>query len=210
VFTDFDFRNPDGFGEMFLGGYAPGTVPFTHGPGYGKKIAKGSRLVFEMHYTPNGTACMDKSSIGLTYCKETPKHQVRTRTVMTERFIIPPLVDDHRVDVTTTFDRPVVVLSVGPHMHLRGKSFTFDLTASDGKKERMLSVPKYDFNWQLYYEFAEPRRLPKGSQIECVAHFDNSRNNPNNPNPWSPVMFGLQTWEEMMVGFVDYYYDEGK
>jgi thiol-disulfide isomerase/thioredoxin len=210
VFTDFDFRNPDGFGEMFLGGYAPGTVPFTHGPGYGKKIAKGSQLVFELHYTPNGTACMDRSSIGLIYCKEPPKHAVRTRTVMTERFIIPPLVDDHKVEVTTTFDRPVVVLAVGPHMHLRGKSFAFDMTASDGKKEQMLTVPNYDFNWQIFYEYTEPRRLPKGSQIHCVAHFDNSRGNPNNPNPWQPVMFGLQTWEEMMVGFVDYYYDDGK
>jgi hypothetical protein len=129
---------------------------------------------------------------------------------MTEKFIIPPLVDDHRVDVTTTFERPVVVLKVGPHMHLRGKDFSFDLTPPNGKKERLLSVPHYDFNWQLYYEFAEPRRLAKGSQIQCIAHFDNSRGNPNNPNPWQPVMFGLQTWEEMMVGFVDYYYDEGK
>jgi thiol-disulfide isomerase/thioredoxin len=210
VFTDFDFKNPDGFGEMFLGGYAPGTVPFTHGPGYGKKIAKGSRLVIELHYTPNGTACDDRSSIGLTYCKETPKHQVRTRTVMTEKFIIPPLVSDHRVDVKTTFDRPVVVLAIGPHMHLRGKSFSFDLATPDDKKERMLTVPHYDFNWQIFYEFAEPRRLAKGSTIECVAHYDNSTANPNNPDPYKFVMFGLQTWEEMMVGFVDYYYDDGK
>jgi thiol-disulfide isomerase/thioredoxin/mono/diheme cytochrome c family protein len=210
VFTDFDFKNPDGFGEMFLGGYAPGTVPFTHGPGYGKKIAKGSRLVFELHYTPNGTACMDRSSIGLVYCKEPPKHQVRTRTVMTEKFLIPPLTPNHKVEVTTEFDRPVVVLAVGPHMHLRGKSFTFDLATPDAKNERLLSVPKYDFNWQIFYEFAEPRRLPKGSQIHCVAHFDNSKGNPNNPNPWQPVMFGLQTWEEMMVGFVDYYDDDTK
>jgi thiol-disulfide isomerase/thioredoxin len=209
VFTDFDFKNPDGFGEMFLGGYAPGTVPFTHGPGFGKRIPKGSRLVFELHYTPNGTACDDRSSIGLVYCKEKPRHEVRTRTVMTEKFMIPPLVSDHRVDVKTTFDRPVVLLSVGPHMHLRGKSFSFDLTAGD-KNERLLTVPKYDFNWQIYYEFSEPRRLPAGSQIECIAHYDNSRGNPNNPNPLMPVMFGLQTWEEMMVGFTDYYYDDGK
>jgi thiol-disulfide isomerase/thioredoxin len=208
VFTDFDFHNPDGFGEMFLGGYAPGTVPFTHGPGFGKKIAKGSRLVLELHYTPNGTACDDRSSIGLVYCKEPPKHEVRTRTVMTEKFIIPPLVADHKVEVSTTFDRPVVVLAAGPHMHLRGKSFTFDLTLPGGKKERMLSVPKYDFNWQIFYEYAEPLHLPKGSKIDCVAHYDNSTANPNNPDPYKFVMFGLQTWEEMMVGFVDYYFDD--
>ncbi len=210
MFPDFDPRNPDGFGTMFLGGYAPGTVPFTHGPGYGKKIPKGSQLIFELHYTPNGTACEDRSSIGLIYCKGPPKHEVHTRTVMTEKFIIPPLVSDHRVDATTTFDRPVVVMAIGPHMHLRGKSFTFDLTATGAKKERMLSVPKYDFNWQIFYELAEPRHLAAGSRIDCAARYDNSTSNPNNPNPWQPVMFGLQTWEEMMVGFVDYYYDDVK
>jgi hypothetical protein len=210
VFADFDFHNPDGFGEMFLGGYAPGTVPFTHGAGFGKKIPTGSQLVFELHYTPNGTACSDLSSIGLYYCKGKPRHEVRTRTVMTERFIIPPLISDHKVEASTTFDRPVVLLSSGPHMHLRGKSFTFDLTTPGARKERILSVPKYDFNWQLYYEHAEPLRLPAGTRVDCVARYDNSMSNPNNPNPWKPVTFGLQTWEEMMVGFMDYYYDDGK
>jgi peroxiredoxin len=210
LFPDFDPRNPDGFGDMFLGGYAPGTVPFTHGPGFGKKIPKGSQLIFELHYTPNGTPCDDRSSIGLTYCKEPPKHEVRTRTVMTEKFIIPPLVSDHKVEAATTFTRPVVVLAIGPHMHLRGKNFTFDLTPTEAKKERMLSVPKYDFNWQIFYELSEPRRLAAGSRIDCVAHYDNSTSNPNNPNPYSIVMFGMQTWEEMMVGFVDYYYDDAK
>jgi peroxiredoxin/mono/diheme cytochrome c family protein len=210
IFTDFDFQNPDGFGEMFLGGYAPGAVPFSQGPGYGKKIAKGSRLVFELHYTPNGTACMDRSSIGLIYCKEPPKHQVRTRTIMNEKFLIKPFAEDEVIEKSSTFDRPVVLLKIGPHMHLRGKSFTFDLDIPGSKKERLLTVPHYDFNWQLYYEFAEPRHLPRGSEIKCIAHYDNSNKNPNNPNPWQPVYFGLQTWEEMMVGFVDYYYDDVK
>jgi thiol-disulfide isomerase/thioredoxin len=210
IFTDFDFRNPDGFGAMFLGGYAPGTVPFSHGEGFGKKIPKGSQLIFEMHYTPNGTACLDQSSIGLIFCKAPPKHEMHTRTVMTEKFAIPPFATDYMVEQTSVFDHPVVVTKVGPHMHLRGKSFSFDLTEPEGKKERLLTVSKYDFNWQLYYEFAEPRRLPKGSQIHCVAHYDNSSKNPNNPNPLSLVTFGLQTWEEMMVGFVDYYNDDVK
>jgi len=210
LFADFDFNNPDGFGEMFLGGYAPGTVPFMHPPGFAKKIPKGAQLVFELHYTPNGTPCDDVSAVGLYYCKEPPKHEVRTRTVMNEQFLIPPLVSDHRVEASTTFDRAVVLLKAGPHMHLRGKSFTFDLTKPGTKKERILSVPKYDFNWQLYYEYADALHLPKGSRIDCIAHYDNSFSNPNNPNPYSPVMFGLQTWEEMMVGFVDYYYDDEK
>jgi thiol-disulfide isomerase/thioredoxin/mono/diheme cytochrome c family protein len=217
LFTDFDPTNPDGFGQIFLSGYAPGAPPFLFRPGLGKKIAKGSQLVFEMHYTPNGTACTDRSSVGLIYCKEKPGHEVRTRTVSQERFLIPPLASNHRVDAISTFDRPVVVLGLAPHMHLRGKDFLFNLLPADGdkgadlnKKEVLLSVPKYDFNWQIFYAFSEPLRLSKGSALECVAHYDNSSANPNNPNPLMPVGWGPQTSDEMMIGFVDYYYDDGE
>ncbi len=208
--TDFDFHNPDGFGKIFLGGTAPGTPPVVYKPGRAKKIPKGSQLLFEMHYTPNGTACADRSEIGLLYSKEPPKHEVHTRTIMTEKFLIPPLASNHQIESSTTFDKPVVLLGMGPHMHLRGKDFTFDLTTPDGKTERLLAVPKYDFNWQIFYEFAKPLHVPAGSRIDCVAHYDNSTANPNNPNPYAFVTFGLQTWDEMMVGFVDYYEDDGK
>jgi thiol-disulfide isomerase/thioredoxin len=213
LFSDFDPRNPDGFGQMFLSGYAPGAPPFVYRSGMGKKIAKGSQLVFEMHYTPNGTACDDRSCVGITYCKETPRHEVHTRTVSQERFFIPPMVSSHRVDAVSTFDRPVVMIGLAPHMHLRGKDFLFNLFPPDTKdknKETILSVPKYDFNWQIFYAFTEPRRLPAGSALECIAHFDNSPGNPNNPNPWAAVHWGPQTSDEMMIGFVDYYYDDGK
>jgi thiol-disulfide isomerase/thioredoxin len=208
LFTDFDPRNPDGFGQMYLAGYAPGAPPYVYPKGLGKKILKGSQLIFEIHYTPDGTACTDRSSVGLIYCKETPKHEVHTRTVSQERFAIPPLVSNHRVESTSTFDRPVVMLGLAPHMHLRGKDFLFNVTPTGGKKEVLLSVPKYDFNWQILYHLAEPRRLPQGSQLECIAHFDNSTANPNNPNPWQIVTWGPQTADEMMIGFVDYYYDD--
>jgi thiol-disulfide isomerase/thioredoxin/mono/diheme cytochrome c family protein len=210
LFSGFDPGNPDGFGELFLAGYAPGAAPTTYPAGMGKKIVKGSQLIFEIHYTPNGTACADRSLIGLTYCKETPKHEIHTRTVMEPRFAIPPLVSRHRVDSTTTYDRPVVLLNLAPHMHLRGTDFAFYLAGKDGKKETLLSVPKFNFNWQTFYELAEPRRLPAGARIDCVAHFDNSTSNPNNPNPWQIVTWGPQTWDEMMLGFVDYYYDDVK
>jgi thiol-disulfide isomerase/thioredoxin len=208
LFTDFDPENPDGFGQMYLAGYAPGAPPYVYPTGLGKKILKGSQLIFEIHYTPDGTACTDRSSVGLIYCKEAPKHEVHTRTVSQERFAIPPLVANHRVDSTSTFDRPVVMLGLAPHMHLRGKDFLFNVTPTGGKKEVLLSVPKYDFNWQILYHLAEPRRLPRGSQLECIAHFDNSTANPNNPNPWQIVTWGPQTADEMMIGFVDYYYDD--
>jgi thiol-disulfide isomerase/thioredoxin len=210
LFADFDPENPDGFGQIFLAGYAPGAAPAVYPLGMGKKIAKGSQLIFEMHYTPNGTACTDRSEIGLIYCKEEPKHVVRTRTIMEPMFAIPPMVSQHRVDSTTTFDKPVVVLALAPHMHLRGKDFLFELAGKEGKKETLLSVPKYDFNWQTFYELAAPRHLPKGTKIDCVAHFDNSPANPNNPDPWKIVTWGPQTWDEMMLGFVDYYYDDVK
>ena len=120
------------------------------------------------------------------------------------RVLIPPE-NDHQVKATTQFDRDAVLLAFSPHMHLRGKDFQYTLITPDGKREILLRVPKYDFNWQMKYELKTERRIPKGSKIECVAHFDNSRKNPNNPNPWRPVVWGEQTFEEMMIGFVDYY-----
>jgi thiol-disulfide isomerase/thioredoxin/mono/diheme cytochrome c family protein len=214
LFSDFDPRDPDGFGQMYLAGFAPGAPPYIYPDGSGKKIVKGSQLVFEIHYTPNGTACTDRSSVGLIYCKETPKHEIHTRTISQERFIIPPNAPNHRVDAVSQFDQSVVVLGLAPHMHLRGKDFLFNLLPTvekkDAAKEVLLSVPKYDFNWQILYTLSEPRRLPKGAKLECVAHFDNSRANPNNPNPWAIVQWGPQTTDEMMLGFVDYYYDDGK
>jgi hypothetical protein len=123
------------------------------------------------------------------------------------------MVASHRVDAISTFDRPVVLLGLAPHMHLRGKDFLFNLIPAGQskdatKKETLLSVPKYDFNWQIFYAFTEPRSLPKGSKLECIAHYDNSPGNPNNPDPWALVHWGPQTADEMMIGFVDYYYDD--
>jgi hypothetical protein len=97
-----------------------------------------------------------------------------------------------------------------PHMHLRGKDFLFEATYPDGKKEVLLSVPRYDFNWQSVYRAAKPLAMPKGTKLRCVAHFDNSGKNPNNPDPSKPVFWGDQTWEEMMVGWFDFYWDEGE
>jgi thiol-disulfide isomerase/thioredoxin/mono/diheme cytochrome c family protein len=210
LFADFDGRNPDDFGQFFLAAYVPGDSPIIFPEGMGKKIAKGSQLFFEMHYTPNGQAGVDRSSVGLVYSDKAPEHEIHTRAISNDRFLIPPFASDHKIVSKTTFDRPAVLLSLAPHMHLRGKSFSFTLTPPDGKPEMMLSVPKYDFNWQMSYILSEPRRVEKGTKLDCVGYYDNSRANPNNPNPWKPVMWGNQTWDEMMIGFVDYYYDDAK
>jgi hypothetical protein len=116
------------------------------------------------------------------------------------QFRIPAGADNHRVVATHKFDEETILYSLTPHMHLRGKSFLFEVTYPDGSQETLLDVPRYDFNWQNTYLMAEPKRMPEGTQLRCTAHFDNSDENLMNPNPKQPVMWGDQTWEEMMVG----------
>jgi thiol-disulfide isomerase/thioredoxin/mono/diheme cytochrome c family protein len=189
--------------------YAPGDQLFELPAGMARRIPKGSRLVFEMHYVPNGKTWTDQSCVGLIYAKEPPRHEVFGGIAVNWAFLIPPHASNHRVAATAKFDQDSMVLSLSPHMHLRGKSFEFCLVLPDGKKEILLSVPKYDFSWQTTYILAEPRRVPKGSTLECIAHFDNSSANPSNPNPGAFVIWGDQTWNEMMVGYFDYYRADG-
>jgi len=104
----------------------------------------------------------------------------------------------------TAFDHDADLYSFLPHMHLRGKDFRYEVVYPDGKRETLLSVPRYDFNWQSTYRLEKPLHLPAGTRIECTAHYDNSKHNPNNPDPAKRVRWGDQTWDEMMIGFVDY------
>jgi peroxiredoxin len=198
----------DGIGKGMLLAYAPGDQPMILAPGQAKKIMKGSTIVLQMHYTPNGKAGEDLSTIGLVYAKEAPKYEVRTRSVANPRFEIPPGAANHEVKAVKFFEKDAVIINFLPHMHYRGKSFKYELVTADGKRTPILDVPKYDFNWQTTYELAEPLKAPAGSRIECVAIFDNSKDNPFNPNPKSTVYWGEQTWEEMMIGFLDYYFVE--
>jgi hypothetical protein len=158
-----------------------------------------------MHYTANGVMQTDRSSIGLIFAKEPPKHEVRGRWIMNKDFVIPARSADHEVTSSTVFEKEAVVLSLTPHMHLRGKSFLFRAVYPDGRAEVLLSVPQYDFNWQHSYALKQPLRVPPGTRIECVAHFNNSRDNPNNPDPDTEVRWGDQSWEEMMLGVVGYF-----
>jgi len=190
-----------------LGGYGLGEDPLTLPAGEAKRIPKGARIAFEMHYTPNGTACSDRSCVGLVYAKETLRHQVLTGSAMQFILLIPPGAANHRVVATKTFDRPAVLLSLCPHMHLRGKSAAFRLTRPDGSREILLSVPRYDFNWQTNYYLTEPLHVPKGSKLEFEVYYDNSSGNPNNPNPRTFVSWGEQSWDEMMAGFFEYYWE---
>ncbi len=197
--------NPrDGIGNGFLAAYAPGDMPAMFAPGTAKKLPKGATLVFQLHYTPNGVEQTDRSSIGLIFAKEPPAQEVKTRGIAQQLLFIPPGASNHEAKSVATFDEDVDLYSLLPHMHLRGKDFVYKAVYPDGKKETLLSVPHYDFNWQSNYRLVKPLRLPAGTKIECTAHFDNSSDNPNNPNAKALVHWGEQTWDEMLIGFVDY------
>jgi peroxiredoxin len=199
-----------GAGGGYLVGVAPGEEGLILPPGMGKKIPKGASITFQMHYTPNGVEQKDRSSLGLIFCKEPPKQLVRTAAISQNQLAIPPGDGNYKVISSAKYDKETVVLSFMPHMHLRGKDFEYRVQYPDGRSEIVLSVPRYDFAWQMRYVLAKPLRLPAGSRVFCTAHFDNSRNNPNNPDPTRKVTWGPQTWDEMMIGWMQYYHPEEK
>jgi thiol-disulfide isomerase/thioredoxin/mono/diheme cytochrome c family protein len=206
--------NPDDPGTT-LCGTAPGEMPLILQEGQAKKVPAGSRLLFQMHYTPNGKAYRDQSSIGLIFAKEPPKHRILTKPIHNIKFIlredrIPAGAADYKIEGDFVFEKDGYLVAFMPHMHLRGKSFRYEALYPDGKSEVLLFVPRYNFNWQSVYRLREPKAVPKGTTIHCVAHFDNSDKNPHNPDPKTDVYWGDQTWQEMMVGWMDYFYTDEK
>ncbi|MDY3558787.1 redoxin domain-containing protein [Gemmata sp. JC673] len=193
------------FARYMVGTYVPGDQPLVYPEGMAKKVPKGSQLMFEVHYTPNGTAGKDQSVLGIVLAKKPPAREAKGDAALNVRFAIPPGAENHQVTASHTFEKPTTLLSLSPHMHLRGKAFKYELVTKDGTRETLLNVPKYDFNWQLSYALTKPRELPAGSKIECTAWYDNSAKNPFNPNPGKKVTWGDQTWDEMMIGFFEYY-----
>ncbi|HVU87020.1 MAG TPA: alkyl hydroperoxide reductase, partial [Pirellulales bacterium] len=189
-------------GRGGLAGYAPGTPPHVNPPGTAVFVPAGSKLVFQLHYTPNGVAQADRSAVGFKFADpKDVKKTLRDGMVGDLSFQIPPGEGNFEVKARHRFLKDTMLLSLMPHMHLRGKSFKFEVQYPDGTQEVLLDVPNYDFNWQLRYYLAEPKLIPKGTKMECTAHFDNSAENLANPDPTETVRFGEQTWEEMMFGF---------
>jgi hypothetical protein len=190
--------------------YAPGSLPDRWPAGMAKFIKAGSDLVFQMHYTAprNGRATSDQTSIGLVFSKEPPKQRVLSLQLTNDHFLIPPGVPDYRASVHGTMPGDALLLNLFPHLHARGKRFTYSVTMP-GEKPRTLLDLDWDFHWQMSYRLADPLFLPAGSTLSATAEWDNSRNNPNNPDPESAVKWGEQTWEEMMVGFFDVAVDAG-
>ena len=195
------------FGGQFITGFAPGAPPEALREGQGKLIAAGSDLVFQMHYTANGQAGRDRSKVGLIFSKTPPTQRVLTLAAGNGKFVIPAGAPAHAVEGAMTLYQDTELIGLLPHMHLRGKSMEMRAVYPDGKVEKLLWVPGYDFSWQLWYQLPRGKVLPKGTRIEATGTFDNSANNRNNPNPNVEVRPGDQSWEEMMLGFFNVAFD---
>lgn len=191
-----------GLNNEFIGAYAPGFRQQVLDDGLATFIPAGSKLVFQMHYTPNGSQQQDRSSLGVVFADPaTVRREAAVQSAANYSFKIPPGAADHEIRGEYVFRKDADLISMMPHMHLRGKAFRYVAHYPDGREEVLLDVPRYDFGWQTEYFLAQPKRMPKGTRLESIAHFDNSEDNLNNPNPKATVRFGEQTFEEMMIGF---------
>ncbi len=192
---------PDGY----LAAYVPGMRATSYPAGMAKRIPAGSRLVFQVHYTPNGSEQFDCSKLGLLFADpKSLRYEVHTGTVTQRSIVIPPRVARYRVTAKSPRSTEgAFLLSMMPHMHLRGAAFNYQLLFPGGKVETLLDIPHYDSNWQTSYRLLTPLALPVGSQLRSTAWFDNSEDNLNNPDPSKTVRWGLQAQDEMMVGYFD-------
>ena len=201
-----------GPGIELLAAFAPGLqAQHFDSPveGAAKFVPAGSDLVFQLHYTTNGKPASDQTKVGFVFAKEPPKYRYLTADATQRDFEIPANDANYETHSSITFNTPAQLVWLMPHMHLRGKDFLFQAVYPTGETETLLSVPRYNFGWQLGYEESKPLMMPKGTKIECTAHHDNSANNPANPNPNVSVRWGDQSWEEMMMGFFSVVVDVG-
>lgn len=218
-------------GAFKLVGQAPGKGFERHHEGTAKRILPGMYFQFNMHYQPSGRAEKDRSRLGLWFAKTPVKYEVLTKGVndiiyiggkeLTEtRMVngrevktrgripnIPPHVDNWEITGELFIKEAITLYAFAPHMHLRGKDIKYTLVWPDGRKQVLLNVPKFDFNWQLHYELAEPLKIPAGSRIIAVAHYDNSVKNPYNPAPDKEVFWSEQSWDEMFIPWFEYTVD---
>lgn len=193
----------DGYMEM-VAVYVPGGDAYVTKPGQARLIPANSDLVFQMHYTANGKETIDRSRVGIVFAKEPPKERVVNTFMSNRNLVIPPQEGNHKVIARAKVHEDVKLQAFFPHMHLRGKAMEYRVIYPTGESQVLLTVPKYDFNWQMTYELAKPIVVPKGTEIEVSAWYDNSPNNKYNPDPTQTVYWGDQSWEEMLAGFVDF------
>ena len=195
-----------------LGSYVPGQVVVAPAetPRRATLLKAGSDLVFQLHYTPNGTATTDKTKIGIIFAKDAPSTRLVGGNSATLKLAIPPGDSNYKVEASSTLQYDCDLISMMPHAHLRGKAFEYRIVRPDGQTETVLSVPHYNFNWQLTYYLEKPIHLTKGTKVEVTGWYDNSVNNPFNPDPSKEVHWGEQTWEEMMMGYFNVAVDAGQ
>lgn len=194
----------------FFAAYVPGNTHQIYPEGFAKPLPAGTRLRFQIHYTPFGTATNDQMQIAFRFASEPPRHRIHVVGIANPMLRIPPGASHHPESASLPVPRHARVLSLMPHMHVRGKAFRYEWIHPDGASRTLLDVPRYDFNWQLSYRLARPLDLPAGSRLRATAWYDNSDANPANPDPSREVRWGEQTYEEMMLGYVEYYFpDEG-
>jgi peroxiredoxin len=197
-----------GNGGGNLAGFAPGMQPIVYPQDTGVLFPKDADFVFQMHYTPNGQAITDHSKVAFWFreAENPPKYPLHLTALTDFRFQIPPGAKEYGTTTTREITRDMLVYNFMPHSHLRGKSGTMSVVYPDGKQEILLNVPKYDFNWQTVYEYAQPKKIPAGSKLVWNFNWDNSPQNPGNPDPSKTVRWGDQTFEEMGIGFVRFRY----
>ena len=189
-------------GPTNIGGVTPNKPGLVFEPGVARACCAATPTSSCRCTTrPTAPKATDRTRIGVIYAKQPPTKLAAGGMVLQPRFVIPANDGNAEVKGTTKLERDTVMTTLTPHMHVRGKDMTYIAHYPDGTDETLLSVPKYDFNWQITYELAKPKMLPKGTKVEVVAHFDNSPGNKYNPDPTKDVKWGDQTWEEMMIGF---------
>lgn len=184
----------------------PGSLGIVFPAGTGKRLPKGAWLKFEVHYQPNGSSVVDRTEVGFRFSSR-PVREVQNRSALSSDFAIPPHNPRYKVEASYKFCESGKLLSLFPHMHLRGAAFRYELALADGRRVPLLEVPRFDFNWQSFYEFRKPQEVAKGTKLVATAWYDNSKNNPWNPDPSQTVRWGQQTTEEMMIGYFDFVAD---
>ncbi len=207
---DIEFKQR-GEEQGYFAAYVPGNSRQILPEGFGRRLQKGGRVKFQIHYTPNGTATEDQVRIGFKFAPARPANEVNVFPLGTPAISIPPGADDHKEVAEFKLPFDTVLTAFSPHMHVRGKAARYEYDLIDPKTKKvtetklLLDIPHYDFNWQLRYELAEPVSVPAGNTLRYIAWYDNSAKNPANPDPKKKVKWGPQTTDEMMLGYIEWY-----
>ena len=200
-----EVRKADEGREGYWAIYVPGNGACVYPEGFARKIPAGAKVSFQIHYTPSGKAKKERLKMGLVFAKKAPTYEIRTVPLANPRLSIPPGAARHVETHTQRVPFDIPIMGFMPHMHNRGAAFKYEVTYADGKTETLLDIPRYDFNWQLRYDYKQPKLIPQGSTMKITAVFDNSTGNKANPDPTKLVKWGSQTVDEMMIGYIEYF-----